>query len=89
MKATCIPCINAVGAYLGARSKEETDRALAALRQSYEDLTVADGTLVEKATELYSVGNDDICIDEGALTSEGEYAGGVFVQAWVWVPHAS
>lgn len=39
--------------------------------------------LVRKADERYS--NDDIGVDPGARLSRGEE--GVWVQAWVFVPH--
>lgn len=41
---------------------------------------------IERARELYAVGSDNnIEVDGDAIVSEGD--GGVWVQAWVWVPY--
>jgi hypothetical protein len=78
--------VQAVREFLARAEGDDLTEALADLRDAFTTLTVADGALIEAARDRYALGSDDnIEIDDGALTSIGDE--GTWVQAWVYMAH--
>lgn len=81
--------IEAVRDYLkfaegGTDTAAQTKAAFENLKRLHADLTFADAALLDAARDRYALGsNDDVEIDDGAVTSVGD--GGTWVQAWVWI----
>jgi hypothetical protein len=64
----------------------EVGHTLNLLRKARQETTFADDKEIARARDKYALGsNDDVEIDDGALTSAGDE--GTWVQAWVWLPH--
>jgi nucleoside 2-deoxyribosyltransferase len=62
----------------------EVGYALNLLRKARQEMTFADDKELARARDKYALGsNDDVEIDDGALTSQADE--GTWVQAWVWL----
>lgn len=90
MEPCPIPALNALAAYIALMEAKDTALAdittsYAALREAFSQITQADGAMVEAAQARHADGSDDeIEVDDGALTSCADE--GTWVMAWVWVP---